>query len=1749
MSIWEFIFKVLFIFATISFMALPFLMEYFTFKRDTSPKSDDKSSLENEKKQVNIYKRFKVLLYTVIYMIAVTIAMYFLKEFILWIEQLSFIKNIAGKLSLDSRVVYFAKVIVAILVNVALGLMFWSSSKFARIGFKKKNIFAKKKKNGDYSWFRKKEIAFIQLFNNETWFFVSHVLKWFNIILSSIYALLFIEYQIPALFGADWIPYDFISMLFDAGYIYPVITLLGLWEMYFFLAGFKKFENECPGFFNGDNKINLKKIEVDLKELEKKLSESEQFKNFYVCNFDVSGMVHNDVEVRTDYHNITKAIAKAVENDKRNPKTCKKVYLDCIDKLAKDDKGILINGSLFSDFSVYFLRYLSAVVARGDTVVFVCNNKEQIDAVYDHLNQGLSELSSLYCKEFSKKESEGFDDPIWKIVKIGGTINKSENIRLCENTILVTSLEHLCSDSFDESYGKFISLTDVIVFVDTLETANKFNRQLSTLDARLKHIIRKNLINLRDAKKENKKSIAARYTSRQIRYVCFDDTKTAGLDKVLENIFSLERIDSCDIMKYSSNLIVSCYQLEGIPCQLYGEDLIDVVMNMGLMCLCDGITNVKVFADDIIPYENYVESIKSNGSHFPFNNEDLEKAINKHFYNPSSYSVIIAVNSKDTLPDTIRKYASMVSDDTPTLLIVFSRPYLLRNYYLNNAITIWDQIVRVPVQEGTKEDIAQKILVQANESGISKSEVLELASKVPYFKVHAQNGNVDAILRDVIKIYGESDSNIFDYFEYSLSQDFSGKNFDTEIKIKLCKKGPLFEKINGQDKIIMVTDDSRITLPISRNRLTQNFIAGQNFVYDGKTYYIRNIDAENGFINVKLTHSGANDEVYKYIQKRYYHVEDDPSKCESLLSPKEGIIGREKDNIRVDSVCLSAFRAPMEVFTNSYFEITPYLFTIGKEIPINDFSNFELSKQTYRRYGQMSNPKGIYEGSITGAKGATIMSIRIFGKFGPDINKTLLLSSVMLNEVLHLMFPSVADSLVVCPVLHKKQVIESNDIQQIIRTQPQISLTDRNKEDSDSVFEFMIIEDCSDDLGVVSSLISAGNDVLEDLFKPIFNYLQWYASSQTKKDDYLYFGLDHEPDCFDFVSLLNLSELLVGNRGKAKFVDLEGFVEYEVCDFCGKRYARYGAIHELDDGRKICDDCAHNLVGNDDKLAEEQFDRAKIFLEDTYGIKIDDDWEFCFEPTSKIVNTLKQKHGLIQRGHDVPLKFYIDNPDDKDGKKKNKKGRVHIENSIPPSNLSELLVREMTHIWQLKHLPNLSEELAEGHIALVSVQYLRFLRQDSLAAVRATYYESTRNISGEGYRKLVKALKENPQYNNNPFRYLIEITEGESDDIIPMPTIAELSDYGARYVPKEPDRALDGNIVYFYYSRLNDNFKKTYDSILGAIQNHEDHVRVEGVTGEDIIKIAESVEYDHPELFWYKRAYLDNSGENVAILYGASKEEADNLQKRIDAAIPEYLKDIDDSMSAYDVAIRLHVKIISMVDYDTIALNREKSNYGPDEDKIDYLRTICGVFINGKAVCEGYARAMQYLLQKCGVECAEVAGRIRNKNGDKGGGHAWNILKVDGEYYHLDATWDDRSDTVQTVKNNDFGFDYFCITDEELKRTRYTDLCPTDLPHCDATSANYFYHNNLILESYDLRVIEKMAAQEAKAAKKNQKESGLISFKCATKEVYDETFDSLFNSFDDRRKLIESNKQASSITLKSNPDIWTITIKFKYKSK
>lgn len=1451
-------------------------------------------------------------------------------------------------------------------------------------------------------------------------------------------------------------------------------------------------------------------------------------------------------------------IRNAVENDRRHPRTACGLYLQGIERLLKSERSILFNGSFFSEFSMYFFRVLTLLLARGDNVVFVCATDDQSKWMERYVRDGLSRLTSFYCIGIPENSPEriDFDDPIWRILRIRGDRDVIEEADVDECSVLITTLDYLCSPDFGISHKKFIHLIDTVIYVDTLTELNRFGAKMAMFHTTLQNIAEVNSMKAKDGSVN--RGYQVRYMSRPVRYICFEETRTPGVDKALKNLLEVS-FDSVDIMRYTEKTKISCYRLDtpseadGVvpyPQMIASGENIGLVMNMALFCLEKGAECVSVFPEDLIPYKNYQETMYANAGHLkkPLNENTLR--INRYSYDTADYSVIFAIDALRNLPAVLRKYASITAEE-PVLLYLFSPPYLFRDYYIYNIESLWSsaQLIRLPMEEGSEKETARKILLKAEAGGICTDDILQLSEGLPAFDEYVQKKNVNAILRSILKLYGipqEERVDLYRYFEYSPVRGFDENGvYISDDRISLRKEGQLYDTISGNNMGTLVVGDRRITLPVPKDRLTQNYIVYQNLLCRGEIYQIYGIDPEKGEVHARLPVSGWNREVWQYKPIRNYRLDAPDDLVEELFPQMKLMLQCQNGDVEVNEITLSFLRVCTEVITEGYFSIDPMTMDINSPktlyVDLTDKNSETIAKQTYRRYGAVRNPvyssESVLQKSTLSASehGARMMSVRISGKFGSDFRRTAFLAAVMLDEILHSIFPYTADSIAVCPVIRTPFDAEEDGI--VPAKHSRLSFAEEGDAFfSTEDFELLVIEDSPSDLGVVNAMHAAGDGILHMLFSPILTYLNWYEQS-GKKSRYLYYGLDHEPSCFDFESLRCLAELLGTDERFQEFVDAGETKAHVLCDFCGTRCENASEITELEDGRKMCADCAAHRIGNNREILNAHLERAKQYLESTYGVTFDEKVKVFFEPTEKIRHYLNQKRSLYRRGADVPLLSYLED------------SKIHVESSIPSSSLSEVLVRELTHLWQRKYTPDLSEEMAEGHIALTGLQYLRFLNRDTLAAMRTNYYESTGNRSGEGYRKLLHELLNHPEYQNDPFRCMLAMSGIKADGILAEPKLFAMENgfIGRNYIPVTADRCPEGELTYFYYSRLPEAEQIAYDTILTGIRGFADSVTVNlpsETIVEQVTKIADAIRYDHPELFHFYSVAI--CAQNIQLKYVLSREEMQAANEKIEPVVQKYLEGIDETMSAYDAALRLHIRMIESIDYDTIALKRQKAEGGPSKDKIDELRTIYGVFLNGTAVCEGYARAMQYLLQRCGIECAECVGDIRKDNGETGESHAWNILKVDGDYYYLDVTWDDSSNTVQKVRNNSIAFDYFCITTEELMRTRDLQLCPVDaMPICTADRANYFVHNDLLLTKYDLARIKKVAKEAADLG------NPFFFFKCASKSLYDEAVRNLFTEGKDAFEVLAHAASRQNTILKNrytyqcNSDLRTIKITFR----
>lgn len=287
----------------------------------------------------------------------------------------------------------------------------------------------------------------------------------------------------------------------------------------------------------------------------------------------------------------------------------------------------------------------------------------------------------------------------------------------------------------------------------------------------------------------------------------------------------------------------------------------------------------------------------------------------------------------------------------------------------------------------------------------------------------------------------------------------------------------------------------------------------------------------------------------------------------------------------------------------------------------------------------------------------------------------------------------------------------------------------------------------------------------------------------------------------------------------------------------------------------------------------------------------------------------------------------------------------------------------------------------------------------------------------------------------------------------------------------------------YAYQTLDDETKQVYDEIVYAIQNRETDVQIATTDLDEMMLAYQAVRYDYCEFFWIDQlTYVTYSRDDeitaieITPTFTMSEEEQEKLQQQIDAEADRMLADAPVEGSDFDKALYVYEILINEVDY----VEESENN-----------QNIISVFINHETICQGYAYATQYLLERLEIPCTTVTGTV-----DNGEAHAWNLVILDGDYYYIDTTWGNSQyvyrneeqivdeDSVREAVNASkyLDYDYFGATTETILTTHRPDT-QIALPDCTATADNYYIHEGVYVDTWDVDLIGNMIGNAFKSGK------------------------------------------------------------------
>lgn len=266
----------------------------------------------------------------------------------------------------------------------------------------------------------------------------------------------------------------------------------------------------------------------------------------------------------------------------------------------------------------------------------------------------------------------------------------------------------------------------------------------------------------------------------------------------------------------------------------------------------------------------------------------------------------------------------------------------------------------------------------------------------------------------------------------------------------------------------------------------------------------------------------------------------------------------------------------------------------------------------------------------------------------------------------------------------------------------------------------------------------------------------------------------------------------------------------------------------------------------------------------------------------------------------------------------------------------------------------------------------------------------------------------------------------------------------------------------YYYNQLNKAQQSAYYNIKKGLLSLAPSFQVPRLEMSELADVYFKVRLDNPEIFYsvtFKyRYYKESANAEVIPEYLFDKNKIRDHQKAMKARV-EKLALSAAKLNEVDKLLYIHDFICENVKYDKL--------------KKPYSHEIIGALGHGVGVCEGIAKSVKSLCDKLGIWCIIA---ISDANPEKNikYRHAWNIVRINKKYYHLDATFDNTLGKAKPIR-----YDYFMLSDKQVFRDHEPVIWK--VPICEDAEHYYYKEKKLTFTKYE--DVQKRAMQAVKKGK------------------------------------------------------------------
>ncbi len=351
----------------------------------------------------------------------------------------------------------------------------------------------------------------------------------------------------------------------------------------------------------------------------------------------------------------------------------------------------------------------------------------------------------------------------------------------------------------------------------------------------------------------------------------------------------------------------------------------------------------------------------------------------------------------------------------------------------------------------------------------------------------------------------------------------------------------------------------------------------------------------------------------------------------------------------------------------------------------------------------------------------------------------------------------------------------------------------------------------------------------------------------------------------------------------------------------------------------------------------------------------------------------------------------------------------------------------------------------------------------------------------------------------------------------------------------EESTSLEKQMLPYHYSQFSDKQKSAYISLRKAALNHDASVTVKGsLDKEDIVELVDTIFYEDALAFNVKGVTygISNNKMIFKISYNFKQESAEKMMKKMDKVAEKVISKFDEDTSTYEKILYIHDYIVDNTVYDE-SLNSAHSAYG--------------AMVQGKAVCEGYARAFGYICSKAGIKTVNVVGKGTSPDG-KTENHMWNKVYYNKKWYDIDLTWDDPVSVY--VENSNYR--YFMCGSKAFSKTHTPEGSSLTYPTSTKDTTKSYYAKKKLVAEDNSGGYKLLTSQIIKNAKKG-KTSATIQMSDSTSFEKFKTYlsnndsEKIFDILEAANKKYEAIYPYGVYGFVTNKDSLTVTIFFMIK--